>query len=402
VPAGHDQFSDHTIRPFLEAYCAELRVPVDKVASLARASSGGEFNMTALAVRGSRFQNGVSRIHGDVSAEILSHLWPQIESEDNPVIHVTNGVHVQTFLAQDWHELFDRFLGPGWSQRLTDRSCWDGIHSVPDQLFWSVRQSLKAQMLHLVRHRIAEQHFRNQGSEAHLDRMLKLADPANPNILTFGFARRFATYKRATLLFENLDWLREIVSDAQRPVLFIFAGKAHPADHPGQDVLRRVSEVARMPEFEGRILLVEGYDLRLARRLVSGVDVWLNNPIYPMEASGTSGMKAAINGAPNCSVLDGWWCEGYAGDNGWSFGSPDAGATDDDDAAALYEVLEREVVPLYYTRDAHGIPTGWVERMRAAIATSLHDFSADRMVSQYLEEVYLRDGNGVVTSTTVT
>ncbi|MBS1136412.1 MAG: hypothetical protein H6R11_366 [Proteobacteria bacterium] len=393
VPAGHDHFAEEMIRRYFDHCCHEMHIRSDELMALGRTEGSGDFNMTALAVRGSRFQNGVSRIHGGVSAEILSHLWPQIEPEDNPVTHVTNGVHVPTFLAQDWHELFDRFLGPGWSQRLTDQGCWDGIMSVPDQLFWSVRQSLKSQMLHLVRHRISDQHFRNQGSEAHLDRMLKFADPANPNVLTFGFARRFATYKRATMLFESLDWLREIVSDPQRPVLFIFAGKAHPADQPGQDMLRRVSEVARMPEFEGKILLVEGYDLRLARRLISGVDVWLNNPVYPLEASGTSGMKAAFNGVINLSVLDGWWGEGYDGKNGWAI-KPASDALDDnrrtqEEARTLYELLQDSLIPLYYNLGPMGFSPGWVQMAKRSIVTLLPRFNTARMLGEYVGKFYL-------------
>ena len=393
VPAGHDHFAEEMIRRYFDHCCHEMHIRSDELMALGRTEGSGDFNMTALAVRGSRFQNGVSRIHGGVSAEILSHLWPQIEPEDNPVTHVTNGVHVPTFLAQDWHELFDRFLGPGWSQRLTDQGCWDGIMSVPDQLFWSVRQSLKSQMLHLVRHRISDQHFRNQGSEAHLDRMLKFADPANPNVLTFGFARRFATYKRATMLFEILDWLREIVSDPQRPVLFIFAGKAHPADQPGQDMLRRVSEVARMPEFEGKILLVEGYDLRLARRLISGVDVWLNNPVYPLEASGTSGMKAAFNGVINLSVLDGWWGEGYDGKNGWAI-KPASDALDDnrrtqEEARTLYELLQDSLIPLYYNLGPMGFSPGWVQMAKRSIVTLLPRFNTARMLGEYVGKFYL-------------
>jgi starch phosphorylase len=393
VPAGHDHFAEDMIRRYFDRCCHDMKVRIDDLMQLGRTEGSGDFNMTALAVRGSRFQNGVSRIHGDVSSEILAHLWPQIEAEDNPVTYVTNGVHAPTFLAQDWHELFDRFLGPGWSQRLTDQGCWDGISSIPDQLFWSIRQSLKAQMLHLVRRRIADQHFRNQGSEAHLDRMLKWADPSNPHVLTIGFARRFATYKRATLMFENLDWLRELTSDAQRPILFIFAGKAHPADQPGQEVLRRVSQVSRMPEFEGKILLVEGYDLRLARRLVSGVDIWLNNPVYPLEASGTSGMKAAFNGVLNLSVLDGWWGEGYDGRNGWAV-KPASDALDDarrnqEEGRTLYELLQDTIIPLYYNLGPMGFSPGWVQMSKRAISTLLPRFNTARMVGEYVSKFYL-------------
>ncbi|MGB0126063.1 MAG: alpha-glucan family phosphorylase [Rhodocyclaceae bacterium] len=393
VPAGHDHFSEDMIRRYFDHYCVEMKMRPEELMALGRADGSGDFNMTALAVRGSRFQNGVSRIHGGVSAEILSHLWRQVEPEENPVTYVTNGAHVPTFLAEDWHEMFDRFLGPGWSQRLTDQSCWDGIHSIPDQLFWSVRQSLKSQMLHLVRTRIAEQHLRNQGSEAHLDRMLRLADPANPNVLTIGFARRFATYKRANLLLENVQWLREIVSNSKRPVLFIFAGKAHPADVPGQEMLRRVSEVSRMPEFEGKILLVEGYDLRLARRLVSGVDVWLNNPVYPLEASGTSGMKAAFNGVLNLSVLDGWWGEGYNGKNGWGVkpasDALDEGRRNQEEARTMYELLQDSIIPQYYNLGPMGFSPGWVQMAKNSIASLLPRFNTARMLGEYVGKSYL-------------
>jgi starch phosphorylase len=393
VPAGHDHFSEEMIRRYFEHACKELQVSTEQLLALGRVPGGHEFNMTALAIRGSRFHNGVSRIHGGVSAHILSSLWPQIEADDNPVTYVTNGVHVPTFLSNEWNELFDRFLGPGWSQRITDKSCWEGIHTIPDHQFWSVHQSLKAQMLHLVRHRISEQHARNHGSEAHLDRLLKLANPDNPNVLTIGFARRFATYKRAGLLFENLNWLREILCDPQRPVLFLFAGKAHPADQPGQALIRRVIEVARMPEFEGKILLVEGYDLRFARRLVSGVDVWLNNPEYPLEACGTSGMKAAMNGIPNLSVLDGWWGEGYDGKNGWGI-KPASGTLDEtrrnhEEARTLYEILQDSVVPQYYNWGPMGYSPGWVAMAKHSIATLLPRFNSTRMLSDYLSRFYV-------------
>ncbi|HTY99818.1 MAG TPA: alpha-glucan family phosphorylase, partial [Rhodocyclaceae bacterium] len=362
VPAGHDHFSMDMVRHYFEGFCADIGCDVSLLQDLGRTPDQPDFNMTALAIRGSRHQNGVSRIHGEVSSRICAGLWPQIEPEENPIEYVTNGVHVPTFLSDLWHETFDRLLGPGWSQRLSDVQCWKGIYDIPDQLYWSVRQSMKAQMLHLVSHRLGQQHARNQGSQAHLDRLLRLANPENPNVLTIGFARRFATYKRATMLFQNLSWLKQIVGDPKRPVLFIFAGKAHPADKPGQALIQRIAEVAAMPDFEGHFLMVEGYDLRLARRLVSGVDVWLNSPVYPLEASGTSGMKAAINGVPNLSVLDGWWGEGYDGnperENGWAIkptssaydAHVDEGRRDYEEARTLFEILQDKAVPLYYDR----------------------------------------------------
>jgi starch phosphorylase len=243
-----------------------------------------------------------------------------------------------------------------------------------------------------VRNRIATQHARNQGSEAHLDRLFRWADPANPNVLTIGFARRFATYKRAALLFEDLNWLRFILSNPKQPVLFIFAGKAHPADHPGQDIIRRVAEVARMPEFEGKILLVEGYDLHMARRLVSGVDVWLNNPVYPLEASGTSGMKAGINGVINLSVLDGWWGEGYDGTNGWAIKpASDLLAEADrnrEESRTLYEILQDNLIPLYYDKGPLGYSPGWVAMAKRSISSIMPAYNTTRMVRQYVEKFY--------------
>ena len=394
VPAGHDHFGSDLVWAYFERHAAELGVGRDELLALGRETPGAsDFNMTALAIRGSRFHNGVSRIHGEVSSRICAGMWPQIEAEENPISYVTNGVHVPTFLAQEWHEVFERYLGFGWGHRLCNGDFWHGVRRIPDQLFWSVRQSLKSQMLHLVRHRLAQQHFRNNGSEAHLDRLLKFADPLNPNVLTIGFARRFATYKRAELLFDDLQWLLKIVSDVKRPVLFIFSGKAHPADLPGQDLIREVYKVARMHEFEGRILLVEDYDMRLSRRLVSGCDVWLNNPIYPMEASGTSGMKAAINGGINLSVLDGWWGEAYDGSNGWSI-KPAASQLDEakrrhEEAVTLYELLQDHVVPLYYDRGEMGYSPGWVRMAKQSIIGLLPRFNSTRMVTEYLRKSYM-------------
>ena len=321
---------------------------------------------------------------------MLRDMWPQLSVEESPVAHVANGVHVPTFLSSEWLGVFDRFLGSGWNQRMHDPATWEAIDELPDHIFWSVHQYLKSTMLAVVRQRIRDQHFRNEGSEAHLDRLLQYADP---NALTIGFARRFATYKRATLLFENTDWLDEILTKPKHPVVFIFAGRAHPADHPGQELIRKVADIARTPRFEGRILLVEGYDLHLARVLVSGVDVWLNNPVHPLEASGTSGMKAGMNGVINLSVLDGWWDEGYEGDNGWAIKPAgealDQARRDIEEARALYQILQESVVPLYYNRGSTGYSREWIRMAKRSIATILPRYDAARMVGEYVSKFYV-------------
>jgi len=393
VPAGHDHFSREMISAYFASHAGETGVATDTLLALGQTPMSGEFNMTALAVRGSRHQNGVSRIHRDVSAQILKSLWPQIPVEESPLAFVTNSVHARTFLAVEWTEVFDRFVNHDWAHRLGDAATWARLADVPDHIFWSTRQHLKAQMLHLVRYRLRRQYLHSHVSETHIERLLRLTDPDNPNVLTIGIGRRFATYKRATLLFENLDTLREIVSNADRPVLFIFAGKAHPADIPGQDLMREIMRVAKMPEFEGKILLVEGYDLQLARRMVSGVDIWLNTPLYPLEASGTSGMKAGINGVINLSVLDGWWGEGYEGDNGWAI-QPVSVALDQqrrnrEEAHTLQEILQHQAIPMYYDRGTNGYSTGWVRMAKRSMASILPRFTASRMVRDYVSELYL-------------
>ncbi|MFN0313670.1 MAG: alpha-glucan family phosphorylase [Burkholderiales bacterium] len=393
VPAGHDYFPQDVMWQYFEKLCGQMNMSRDELRDLGRVHNAQDFNMTALAINCSRFHNGVSRIHGGVSAGICAGHWPQIDSKDNPMSYVTNGVHVQTWLAQEWADQFEKYLGFDWTRQLTDTEFWERIGALPDQLFWSVRQTLKAQMLKIVRQRITRQHQRNRGSQAHLDRLLKFADMDHPKVLTIGFGRRFATYKRAALVFENLDWLREILCNDAQPVLFLFAGKAHPADRPGQEIIRRISDISKRTEFEGRILLVEDYDMRLARFLVSGVDVWLNNPVYPLEASGTSGMKAGINGTLNLSVLDGWWDEGYDGVNGWAI-KPVAENMDDakrnaEESKTLYELLQDQVIPTYYRRNDMGYSPDWVRMAKRSMATLMPRFSSIRMLTEYLQYFYV-------------
>ncbi|MEQ1801690.1 MAG: alpha-glucan family phosphorylase [Gammaproteobacteria bacterium] len=394
VSAGHDVFDKGVLLNYFQKLVGELGVGEQgflQLGSDGAADSG--FNMTRLALTGSRHVNGVSRIHRHVTAEICAANWPEIPSTENPIGFVTNGVHVPTFMQTEWADLLEQNLGPSWRYQLTDRDLAKKIDDIPDGRFWYVGQQVKTAMLVGLRDRLRRQHARNQLSEAHTHRLLKYLDPDRPDVLTIGFGRRFATYKRATLLLHDLGWLREIVDRDNRPVVFIFAGKAHPADRPAQQLMQELHRVSNLPEFSGKLLLVEGYDMGLGRLLTSGVDVWLNTPVHPMEASGTSGMKAAINGKVNVSVLDGWWAEAYDGENGWaippSTHASDAVERDRHDARTLYEILQDEVIPLYYSRDERlGYSPGWVRKCKRSMATILPRFNMNRVVHDYASLYY--------------
>lgn len=394
VAAGHDVFHADLVAAHFKDLIAQLGITREQLLGLGRDSNEtNEFNMTHLAVRGASAVNGVSKIHGTVSSEICGSHWPDIRPQDNPVGYVTNGVHVPTFIRQVWSDLFNEYLGLDWQQHLCDRGLAERIMEIPDERFWYANQQNKRQVLLALRARLTRQWTRNGVSESHSRRLLKHLDPDNPDVLTVGFARRFATYKRATLLFNNLAALEALVADEDRPILFVFSGKAHPADEPGQWMMREIQRISSQPPFVGKILLVEGFDIGMGRLLTSGVDVWLNTPVHPFEASGTSGMKAAINGTANLSVLDGWWAEGYDGTNGWAIPpSPDdAGVEERDrqDAATLYEILQDEVLPLYYARDQRlGYSRGWVRMCKRAIVTSLPNFNSERVVGDYARFFY--------------
>lgn len=393
VPAGHDIFDHRLIEFYFSDFIADLGISMEHFLSLGSSPVNSHgFNMTALALRGSRFHNGVSRIHGQVASEMERYIWPQIEPEENPIRHVTNGVHVPTFLANEWVNMFDLQFGGGWRTELLNPDFWRKTWDIPYHSFWSVRQSLKAKMLEAVYERSVEQQRRNGISESQIRRLTRYIKPRKTDILTIGFARRFATYKRATLIFADRARLSRLLNDPDQPVVLIFAGKAHPSDHPGQEFIRQIHLFAHDPEFEGRIILLEDYDMALARKLVTGVDVWLNNPAYPLEASGTSGQKAGINGVLNLSVLDGWWDEGYNGVNGWAITphgpqfSPDF--RDREESNELLDVLETEVVPLYYERDGHGFSVEWIEKSKNAMESLIPAFNAQRMVMDYLRDFY--------------
>ena len=393
VPAGHDIFPHALMREYFGTYLSELKVNEERFLALGAAPSNPQgFNQTALGLRGSRFHNGVSRIHGGVAAQMEAYIWPQIQAEENPISYVTNGVHVPTFLAREWVNLLDTQFGGGWRNELLNHTYWQQLESLPDHTFWSLRQTLKSQLLDEVHHRASLMHRRNGVSASQLERLTRYLQPTKTDILTIGFARRFATYKRATLLFSNPERLARLLNDHKRPVVFIFAGKAHPHDQPGQQLIKVIYDFSRRPEFEGKIILLEDYDMALGRKLVTGVDVWLNNPEYPLEASGTSGQKAGINGVINLSVTDGWWGEGYDGENGWAI-TPhgpqyDATFRNQEESTELLDLLEQQVIPLYFSRNGHGYSEGWVRKSKISMKSLLPRFNAQRMVMDYVRSFY--------------
>lgn len=393
VPAGHDIFDHQLMQSYFGNFVKQLGVSMEQFLAVgASPASPGGFNQTALALRGSRFRNGVSRIHGEVAARMSAFVWPQISPEENPVGYVTNGVHVPTFLARDWSNLFDMRFGSGWRNELLNERYWEQLDTVPAHSFWSLRQSLKSEMLEEVRRRAALQYRRNGYSESLIDRLTAHLSAESIDTLIIGFARRFATYKRATLIFSDPGRLARLLNDPERPGILIFAGKAHPHDIPAQNLIRAIHDYSLRPEFQGRLVLLEGYDQALARKLVTGVDVWLNTPEYPLEASGTSGEKAGINGAINLSVLDGWWAEGYNGENGWAI-TPHGPAYDPayrnrEEAQELLDTLEKQVFPLYYKRNGHGYSDGWVRMSKASMKSLIPRYNAQRMVMDYVRRFY--------------
>ena len=393
VAAGHDIFDHDLITSYFRDYIKDLGIDMQTFLQLgATPGNHGAFNQTALALRGSRFHNGVSRIHGTVASEMEHYIWPDVPYQENPIGYVTNGVHLQTFLARDWSNLYDMRFGRAWRDELLNEDYWDRIDEIPDHSYWSLRQSLKSELFDNVLHRALHQYRRNGCSEALMERMTAHIASGKSDILTVGFARRFATYKRATLLFSDPERLSRILKNPECPVLLIFAGKAHPSDAPGQELIRKIHEYSLQPEFMGHILLLEGYDLALGRKLVTGVDVWLNTPEYPLEASGTSGQKAGMNGVINLSVLDGWWAEGYNGENGWAI-TPHEPHFDPDyrnheEANELLGLLESKIAPLYYDRNAQGYSEGWVKISKASMKSCIPNYNAQRMVRDYITNFY--------------
>lgn len=391
VPTGHDAFPFDLVESYLAGCWGSLAPHREEFLNLGHYGSNGgpTFNMTALALRTAGATNGVSRVHGRVTREMWGPIWPGVPESQRPVKTVTNGVHVSTWIAPDMAKLFERHLGKVWQDHHDELDFWDRILMIPDEELWAVREALRGYLIDFVRERARQLWTQEQVTAARVVSAGTLLDPA---ALTIGFARRFTDYKRPELVFHDPDRLARILTALRRPVQIVFAGKAHPADHPGKHHLQRIYGRAVDPEFGGRIAFVEDYDLHVAHFLVQGCDVWLNTPRRPFEASGTSGMKASINGALHVSTGDGWWAEGYTGSNGWLI---DGGVTTDDpsavdaaDAEALYRLLEEEVVPAFYDRDVNKVPRRWLRMVKEAVRTTLPHFSARRMVTQYAEWIY--------------
>jgi starch phosphorylase len=346
--------------------------------------------MTALALRMCGQRNGVSKLHGEVSRRMWQSVWPDKPTGEVPISHVTNGIHVPAWIGGAMNRIYRKYLGPDWIEQHDDPALWERILEVPDEELWDAHLHLKRKLMALMRERARRRRIEGLMTP---EQVLCAGTFLDPDALIVGFARRFATYKRAALMSHDVERLKRLLHDRYRPVQFIFAGKAHPADEEGKRLLQQVYNMAKDPAMGGRIAFIEDYDLQVARYLVQGVDVWLNTPRRPHEASGTSGQKVAANGIPNLSVLDGWWAEGYNGANGWAIvpeqQHDDAAAQDAADAEALYQLLENEVVPLFYKRDADNVPRGWVQVMKEAIRTAVPAFCTRRMVKEYTERFYV-------------
>ena len=398
VPAGHDRFNAGLIEEHLGPLRDQLGITQENLMGFGRehpTDNGEPFCMTVLGLKLARRVNAVSSLHGEVSRAMWRGLYPEKPEDAVPIGHVTNGVHVPSWLAPQMRRLYDRHLGVGWHRQSGASHTWEAIETVDDGELWETHLSLKGQLFAFMRRRVREQAER-RGESAEALRQLDKA--LSPDALTIGFARRFATYKRANLLLRDMERLAAMVNDAKRPVQFVFAGKAHPHDEPGKQVLQQIAQMMRHPEFAHKFVFIEDYDINVGRYLVQGVDVWLNNPRRPLEASGTSGMKVVLNGGLNLSILDGWWAEAYDGLNGFAIGTGrthlDLEVHDRRDGDALYRVLLDEVIPLYYDRDRDGLPRGWIKRMKRTIRTLGWRFNADRMVMDYTLKCYIPAAGG--------
>lgn len=397
VPAGNDVFPLNLIDKYFSNYWPSLGINRHEFLDLGLRigpDAPQVFNMTVLALKIAGKKNGVSELHGAVSRNIFSDIWPNVPEEEIPISHVTNGIHTSTWLDTGFKFLFDRYFGADWENRIHDQGMWDRIYDIPDEEIWNIHMDQKKNLIEMIRRRLKEQKSRHGVSP---DNLRQISSYLDPSALTIGFARRFATYKRANLIFRNIDRLINIANDTQRPVQIIFSGKAHPADKPAHELIKQIYDYTNRPELQGKVVLLENYNMNAARYLVHGVDVWLNNPRRPLEASGTSGQKTAVNGIMNFSILDGWWIEGYNRNNGWAIGEDkyyqNYDHQDDADSESLYSILENEIIPLYYDRDDRGIPVGWVRVMKESMRSIGRAFSTVRMLHDYINDFYVPQMN---------
>lgn len=391
VPAGHDRFPQSLIEFQLSTFVQKLKLTINQLMAYGRVdekNSEETFCMTVLALKLSRITNAVSELHGKVSRTMWKKLYPKLEDDNVPIIHVTNGIHTPGWANLRAHEFWNKRLGFDWTDKILDKKYWEKFtnHAIAsDEEIWALRSTLRRELVEFARTRIAAT---NPGrfTTAVLDNIL------SPDVLTIGFARRFATYKRAPLFFKNLEKLIPLIAHPQMPVQIVFAGKAHPRDDDGKRFIQRIIQFTRDPRFAGRVVFIENYDINVARNLVAGADVWLNTPRRPLEASGTSGMKVTIHGGLHFSTSDGWWVEAYNGNNGWVIGTDKNYATDEEqdiaDANSLLQILESDMVPEFYNRDEHGIPRAWIKRIRNSMQTLISEYSSDRMVAEYVEKCY--------------
>ncbi|MBV9688927.1 MAG: alpha-glucan family phosphorylase [Ktedonobacteraceae bacterium] len=392
VPAGNDTFNYNLIDKYFSSYWGQLGLGRDQFMAVAREEHGWgpTYGMTVLALKLSGQHNGVSALHGHVSRKMWQFLWPGVDVDEVPIGHITNGVHTFSWIAPEMNELYGRCLDKDWGAHVDEVDFWNRVANIPDEELWRAHILRKEALIAYARRHLRQQHLRLGEGSLQISEFDKMLDPA---ALIIGFARRFATYKRATLIFRDIERLSRIVNNPQRPVQIIFAGKAHPADEAGKALIEQVYRISRSDAFRGKIVLLENYNIDMARYLVSGTDLWLNNPIRPYEASGTSGQKAALNGQPNCSILDGWWAEAYNGKNGWAIGEEreyhDQDAQAEADSLSLYRLLEEEIIPTFFERGADGLPHLWLSYMREVIRTCTPTYGTRRMVKEYTTRYYV-------------
>ena len=395
VPAGHDYFDESLFGKYMGEFPAKLGIEWKDLMNMGRENpdTNEKFSMSVFACNTCQEVNGVSWLHGKVSQKMFQPIWKGYSPDELHVGYVTNGVHMPTWAASEWKEFYVKTFGPDFMDHQSDPKMWEKIYDVDDEIIWNIRQTLKNKFVKFVKDDFRETWLKNQGDPS---RIVSVLEKINPNALLIGFARRFATYKRAHLLFTDLDRLSKIVNNPNYPVQFIFSGKAHPADGAGQGLIKRIVEISRMPEFLGKIIFLENYDMKVAKRLISGVDIWLNTPTRPLEASGTSGEKAEMNGVLNFSVLDGWWYEGYKEGAGWALTDKrtfqDQSQQDKLDAATIYSMLENQIVPLYFAKNSKGYSPEWIQYIKNSIAKIAPHFTMERMLHDYIDRFYLKEG----------